>query len=186
MTTKRFLMGAILSLLMFNVQAQLLPPANPRSAPERTEDKKAVTVVLTQHKVVKDAAGKEVLKDADTVKPGDVIEYRAVYKNVSARGVRKVAANVPLPEGLEYLPGSAHPKKGVEFSSGDGVYGAEPLTRRAPGGRVQNLPYNEYRQVRWSVDELAPAAEIVVSVRAKVEGGASMNALAPSAAPPRQ
>jgi len=152
--------------------AQLAPPARaggPASPAPASQEQKAVTVALTQQKVVKDDKGRETLVEAETVKPGDTLEYRAVYKNVSAQPVKQLAATIPLPEGLEYLPNSAQPRKGVQFAPASGVYGAEPLTRKLPNGRTENLAYSEYRTVRWSVDQLAPGAEVTVVARAKVE-----------------
>lgn len=150
--------AALLSLaLVVPAWAQLAPAAAPAAA--STQQQQPITVVLSQKKVVKDERGRETLVEADTVKPNDVLEYRAVYKNVSTKPVKSVAANLPLPEGLEYMPGSAQPKKGVQFAPASGTYGAEPLTRKLPNGRTENLPYNEYRQARWVFDELAPGAE---------------------------
>jgi uncharacterized repeat protein (TIGR01451 family) len=160
--------AALLSLaLVVPAWAQLAPAAAPAAA--STQQQQPITVVLSQKKVVKDERGRETLVEADTVKPNDVLEYRAVYKNVSTKPVKSVAANLPLPEGLEYMPGSAQPKKGVQFAPASGTYGAEPLTRKLPNGRTENLPYNEYRQARWVFDELAPGAEATVITRAKVE-----------------
>lgn len=152
--------------------AQLAPPAKAGGAASpapTSQEQKAITVALTQQKVVKDDKGRETLVEAETVKPGDTLEYRAVYKNVSAQPVKQLAATIPLPEGLEYLPSSAQPRKGVQFAPASGVYGAEPLTRKLPNGRTENLAYSEYRTVRWSVEQLAPGAEVTVVARAKVE-----------------
>ncbi|MBP6896218.1 MAG: hypothetical protein KBC94_17530, partial [Pseudacidovorax sp.] len=78
--------------------------------------------------VVKDERGREKLEEVDGVRPGDVLEYRAVYRNVSKQALKGVAANLPLPEGLEYVARTAQPGKGAQFAlKADGAYEAEPL-----------------------------------------------------------
>lgn len=188
--------AAYLSLVLVSASwAQLAPAAKPSAAvpaaasPARAGEQKPITISLTQKKVTKDDKGREKLLDADGVSPNDVIEYRATYKNVSAVAVKQIAARIPLPEGLEYVPGSAEPKKGAQFAPASEVYGAEPLKKVLPDGRSVNLPYNEYRQVRWVIDQLAPGAETTVAVRAKLEavvpltGSAAGPATASAAAP---
>ncbi|WP_323503886.1 hypothetical protein, partial [Cryobacterium sp. RTS3] len=58
---------------------------------------------LIQAKVTKTADGKEHFSSADSIRPGDVIEYRAVYTNRTDKPVNGVIATLPVPEGLEYL-----------------------------------------------------------------------------------
>lgn len=140
------------------------------AATSSTAGQRPLSISLSQKKVKKDEHGREVLVDASSVLPNDVIEYRAVYRNVSNSALKRISAALPLPEGLEYLPNSAQPKKGVQFAgAAANVYGPEPLQRTLANGRTEALPYNEYRQVRWAIDELAPGAEVVVVARAKVE-----------------
>ena len=129
----------------------------------------AVTVVLTQAKVVKAADGKEKLVDAASVKPGDVIEYRATYTNRSTNTVKNVVASLPIPEGLQYQPMSAKPGATiVQAAVKGGVFGAEPLTRKV-AGKVEPVPYADYRSLRWNLGELPAAGVAVVSARAAVQ-----------------
>lgn len=159
------ILALVLSLLSVPASAQL----NTGAAASATEAR-PVTISLSQKKVKKDERGREVLVEATSVLPNDVIEYRAVYRNVGTGVVKRVSAALPLPEGLEYLPHSAQPKKGVQFAgAAANVYGPEPLQRTLANGRVEPLPYNEYRQIRWAIDELAPGAEVTVVARARVE-----------------
>jgi len=130
---------------------------------------KAVTVKLTQFKVLKAADGKESLVDAATVKPGDVVEYRAVYTNKADVAVKNLAGELPIPEGLEYLPKSATPGAFlVQAATRNGVFGAEPLVRQV-AGKTEPVPYSEYRMLRWNLGQLPPGGEAVVSARARVE-----------------
>lgn len=129
----------------------------------------AVTVLLTQAKVVKGADGKEQLLDAATVKPGDVIEYRATYTNRSAKPVTGVVATLPIPEGLQYQPLTAKPGATlVQAAVKGGDYSAEPLIRTV-AGKVQPVPYAEYRSLRWSLGQLPAGGSAAVSARAFVQ-----------------
>lgn len=133
---------------------------------------RAVEIALTQQKVLTAANGKERLVDATNVLPGDVIEYRATYRNVSKGVVSGLAADLPIPEGLEYVAGSASPAAGVKAaaarSAAPGAFGVLPLVQKSPDGRVVAVPLTEYRVLRWSVAKLAPGAQLVVRARARV------------------
>ena len=95
--------------------------------------KPAVDVVLVQSKVTRDAQGKEQLVAAGAVKPGDVLEYRASYTNKSAKPVKGLVASLPIPEGLEYLPGTAAPGgEKVMAATKDGRFAAVPLAGNSP------------------------------------------------------
>lgn len=173
LSSLRLIGPAVLSLVLAVPALAQLAPSASASAPAKVEQKaeqKPLTVELTQKKVVKDERGREKLEEVDGVRPGDVLEYRAVYRNVSKQPLKGVAANLPLPEGLEYVARTAQPGKGAQFAlKADGAYEAEPLMRKGADGRMQPVPLNEYRQIRWRLEELAPGAEAVVSARAKVE-----------------
>ncbi|MBO9644318.1 MAG: DUF11 domain-containing protein [Pseudacidovorax sp.] len=169
----RLIAPALLSVVLAVPAFAQLAPSASTSTPAKVEQKaeqKPITVELTQKKVVKDERGREKLEEVDGVRPGDVLEYRATYKNESKQPIKGVAANLPLPEGLEYVARSAQPARGVQFAlKADGTYEAEPLMRKRADGGAQQVPYDEYRQIRWRLDELAPGAQVVVSARAKVE-----------------
>lgn len=153
--------------------------AQAQPAKATADKKEAVIIQLTQKKVVSGPQG-EKLEEAASVKPGDVIEYRATYTNVSKQAVQGLVAKLPVPEGLEYLPKSAKPFNAtLQMAARDGQFGVEPLQRKAADGSVQLLPYNEYRTMRWNIGQLNAGASVVVSARAKVESAAT-TAVAPS------
>lgn len=138
-------------------------------APTEAAQKKTVAVVLTQAKVVKDAQGKEQLVAADSVKPGDVLEYTATYTNHTGKNVTGLVANLPIPEGLEYLPKTAKPGATlVKVATKDGAFAAEPLARTV-NGKSEPVPYNEYRSLRWTLGQLPANGSAAVTARAKVE-----------------
>lgn len=131
--------------------------------------KSTLTAILTQKKVVTSASGSEVLEDASTVKPGDVIEYRVTYTNHGQRPVAQLKAQLPIPEGLEYLPLSAKPGADlVKAATKDGVFAPEPLMRRGSEKQVA-VPYSEYRHMQWTLGVLPANGVAVVSARARVE-----------------
>ncbi|MDY7579507.1 hypothetical protein RGU70_14405 [Herbaspirillum sp. RTI4] len=130
--------------------------------------KSAVTVQLSQSRVVKGADGKEQLLDAKSVKPGDVIEYRVTYTNRSDKAVSGVVATLPIPVGLEYQSQSARPNAiPVQAATSDQVYGAEPLIHKI-GGKTEPVPYADYRTLRWTIGQLAAHGQAIVSARAVV------------------
>lgn len=139
-----------------------------------------VRVALTAQRVsVTD--GKEVFATAEKARPGDVIEYRAVYRNDGKTAVRELFATLPVPTGLEYLPKTAAPA--VVLASTDGSsFSPVPLLRkeRTADGRevVREVPLAEYRALRWPVGTLAAKESRTVSARMRVVPLASVAAVA--------
>ena len=130
----------------------------------------AIAVELQQHKVVKAADGKEQLLDAASVKPGDVLEYTVTYTNKTGKAVSGLVADLPIPEGLEYLPRSAKPGATlVKAAVKDGEFAAEPLKRKTRDGKPEPVPYSDYRALRWTLGQLPAGGVASVSARAKVE-----------------
>ncbi|MDI3381561.1 hypothetical protein ACFPPF_03910 [Xenophilus aerolatus] len=158
-------------LLVGGVAVAAAQPAAPAAAAPSAADakKKTVEVVLTQAKVVKGANGAEQLLDATAVKPGDIIEYRATYTNNTGKAVSGLVANLPLPEGLEYQAKSAKPgAELVKAATKDGVFAAEPLMRKVDG-KLERVPYSDYRSLRWTLGQLPANGVTAVSARARVE-----------------
>ncbi len=114
---------------------------------------------------------REVLASAAQAKPGEILEYRAVYTNDGKRAVRQLLATLPIPAGVEYLPRTAAPT--VVLASLDGVsYAAVPLTRkeRTADGRevIREIPASQYRFLRWAVGTLAAKQACTVTARVRV------------------
>jgi len=155
------------------LMAAIAVPAFAQSAASKaaaaSAEQKIVSVVLTQSKVVKAADGTEQLQDATSVKPGDVLEYKATYTNNTGKSVSGLVANLPIPEGLEYLPKSAKPGASlVKAATGDGVFAAEPLTHIV-AGKTEPVSYGDYRSLRWTLGQLPANGVTAVSARAKVQ-----------------
>ncbi len=128
-------------------------------------------VTMDVRKVVKTADGKESLESAEQAKPGDILQYTAVYLNKSKNNLRDLDATIPIPAFTEYVPGSSRPA-GAKASVDGQTFQSIPLRRkvtRADGQAVMQLvPYADYRSLRWSAGNLAANQELKFSTRVKV------------------
>lgn len=128
----------------------------------------AIETTLEQRKVVRAADGRERLVPADTVKPGDVIEYVATYRNTTREPVRNLEATLPIPAHTELVPGSARRAK-ASLDARD--FGDIPLKRATlrDGRQVEELvPYRDYRYLRWYAGELGAEMSVTFTARVKV------------------
>lgn len=142
-----------------------------------------LAATLEAHLVVA-ANGKERFAAASAAKPGDVLEYRATYKNVSKAPLRAVMATLPVPAaGVEYLSNSAMPAGPVEASLDGLQFAPVPLKRlvKTPDGKQQQqlVPAAEYRFLRWPLGDLPAGASKTVSARVRVIDGATLTAAQP-------
>ena len=139
-------------------------------APAIAQAGEPVHVALTAQRVITQN-GHEVLAPADKASPGEVIEYRATYRNNSASPIRELVATLPIPNGVELLPSTTAPA-GVEASLDGRHYAAMPLTRivrDASGHEVKReVPLAEYRSLRWTIGGLAPKDSRTVAARVRV------------------
>ncbi len=133
-----------------------------------------VQVVLTgQRVVVQD--GKESLAAADKARPGDVVQYQAVYRNAGDAAAKNVAATVPIPSGMALVADSAKPAA-PEASLDGKNFSPTPLLREVKNGagvmEKQPVPLAEYRALRWALPELAPGKTATFVLRAQVQNNA--------------
>ncbi|MEB0138205.1 MULTISPECIES: hypothetical protein [unclassified Undibacterium] len=163
LTVSLCLQLGIASLLALGMHA-----AQAQSAATGKTTESAVTVELIQAKVTKTADGKEHFSSADSIRPGDVIEYRAVYTNRTDKPVNGVIATLPVPEGLEYLPHSAKPNVNVQAAAKNGEFAAEPLMHLV-AGKSTPRPYADYRKVNWQLGQLPAHGKATVSLRVGVQ-----------------
>ena len=133
-----------------------------------------VSVALSAQRVTAKTGGREVMERADRAKPGDVIEYRATYRNAGSAAVRKVDATLPIPAGTEYLGHSARPAPGLASTDGR-TFAPIPLMRRVrlADGRdvMREVPASEYRWLRWSLGSIDSRGERSVTARVRVSPG---------------
>ena len=130
-----------------------------------------LAIQLTMKKVVADAKGNEKLVEAPNVKPGDLIEYTATYRNRSKQAITGVNGSLPVPAGLEYVKQSAKPANALATADGS-QFAAEPLTRKVKDKngieQTVEIPYAEYRSLRWDIGNLDAGKRSVVSARMRV------------------
>ena len=130
-----------------------------------------VTVELTASRVTKEK-GKDVHAPAEQARPGDLLEYRALYKNEGKSEARGLAATLPIPRGTQYVPGTAQPRR-VEASLDGRTFAAVPLTRKvklADGRTVtREVPASEYVALRWPLGALPVSQSREVTARVRIE-----------------
>lgn len=127
--------------------------------------------------VVPEPGAPERRVDAAQAQPGDLLEYRAVYRNDTARTLSRAQLTLPVPlagHAVEYLHGSAQPA--TASASRDGRrYAAPPLyiDRVGADGRAQRVPAPaaDYRFLRWELGDLPPGAIRTVHARVRVLAG---------------
>ncbi len=113
--------------------------------------------------------GKEELEPASSVSPGDVVEYVALHRNVSARRLLKVDFSIPIPFGTTLWLGSMQPASGVLQTLEAAAKDAKPDT-----------PGKDRPRVVWRFDQLDPGQSVKFSLRVSIDADAS---LAPAPAP---
>ena len=128
-------------------------------------------IELTAQKVTRDQGGKEVLVSAETAKPGEVIQYTASYKNAGKSAVTNVKGVIPVPEGMEYLSGTAKPEK-INASLDGKKYEPVPLKRKVklPNGKetLADVPYRDYRFIQWDLKSLPAGGSAAATARMKI------------------
>jgi uncharacterized repeat protein (TIGR01451 family) len=127
--------------------------------------------VLEQNRVVLQD-GREVLQSADRVSPGDTLQYRVRYSNKGSGPATNLVITLPIPKGLEYTPTAG--QAAASQASLDGQrFESLPikrLTRAADGNEaLREVPFAQYRALRWQVEQLPAGKSVLFSARAKVE-----------------
>jgi uncharacterized repeat protein (TIGR01451 family) len=156
---KKSVIAAVLAIAGF--QGIYAAAATPVAARLAEAVKSPLTVQLSVKKViVKD--DKEVLVDAANAAPGDILEYRAEYKNVGRAAIGKAALTLPLPQHTSYVRGSALPAS-MTASNRSAItdFKSLPLLPQTEDDGVGAL--------RWSVAKLAPGQNAIVSARVRID-----------------
>jgi uncharacterized repeat protein (TIGR01451 family) len=125
---------------------------------------------LEQQKVVRAADGSESRAAASSVRPGDVIEYVATYRNTGRAPITDVAATMPIPPNTEFVAGSARPASGKASVDGT-TYAPIPLVRKVmrDGKAIEEpVPTREYRYLRWSAPSLGANETARFTARVRV------------------
>lgn len=129
-----------------------------------------VKIALVAKKIIVTENG-ETAEPATTSKPGDLLQYEAIYRNTSPGAVGQLLATVPVPERLALVAASATPAGALASTDGQ-HFAPMPLmraVRQADGTVVQQpVPLSEYRALRWTISELAAGERATVRLRAQV------------------
>lgn len=139
--------------------------------PINAEESGPIDVQLTILKV-ESAPGSEVLVPLVTIRPGDLLQYEIVYRVKGNDEVLELLAQLPIPDGMEYVPDSAKPQK--VLASLDGVEFLPlplPDKEKLADGQAsfERIGAKKYRTLGWTMRGLAPGNEFTVSARFKVD-----------------
>lgn len=130
-----------------------------------------LVTTLDARKVIAGADGKESFEAATVVKPGDVIEYVAAYRNTGKQPLAKLEATLPIPPNTEFIIASARPATAQASVDGQN-FKPMPLKRkvRAADGKEseQLVPPRDYRFLRWYPDALGGEKALSFSARVRV------------------
>ena len=158
------------SKMIFKTLAAILMLAVAAPLAAQGPAKPGVETRLEVRKVTRLPDGRESVVDADSAKPGDILEYVVTYRNNSAEAVRDFHATLPIPQPTEYVAGSAKPPA-AKASLDAKAYEAMPLKRKVlRDGRDVEEPValREYRYLQWSAPELGAGKTLTYIARVRV------------------
>ena len=117
------------------------------------------------------ASGHELLKPATAARPGDLLQYRAVYSNSGNQPADHLMASLPVPPGTTLQSSGIEPA-GAQATVDGSHFAPMPLMRSVVGtdGRPhpQPVPLSEVRALRWDLGTLAPRETRAVQLRVHV------------------
>ena len=182
MTARLLALPALLALL-----ALLSAAPAPAQAPQ-------ALVITAQNLMAGDARHHAIAArggDSSVVMPGDVVQYRLLFRNVTRGAIRGVVFNNPLPAGLRYDGGSAAANRddvAIDYSiDGGKSYASQPMIEvEIDGKRVERpAPAEMYTHIRWTVKgPVLPGATVRAEFRARL--AAPVQAPGAPASVPRQ
>ena len=130
---------------------------------------KLVTLTLKADKQVmneKNIASFQAIAGKASVKHGDIIMYTVVAKNNSRCPLKNLVLKQPIPQGTEYVKGSAMAIDGAEllFSiDGGKTFSAKPTVDKQP------VPETSYNYLRWRFIGKTPAnAQIKTTYKLRI------------------
>lgn len=160
-TTRRHLAGLLLLAAMTWVPAVWAAPV--------------VASKLDVRQVVV-ASGHEVLKPATAIKPGDLLQYRAVYTNSGDQPAGHLLASLPVPAGTSLAATGTEPA-GAQASVDGTHFAPMPLMHTVTGKdgkpRQEPVPLSAIRALRWDLGSLLPNQPRAVQIRVHVNTPAS-------------
>ena len=117
--------------------------------------------------LVRTVDGAEVLEPVTAqtqIKKGELVEYQVLLTNNGKDRVRDMRVALSLPAGAEFT-GFVSPSIGTQASADGSRFVFMPI-RSSVNGTTQNLPFAQYKALRWSIQDLGFCATTVVKYRA--------------------
>lgn len=119
--------------------------------------------------VVRTVDGQEALEPvtaATAIKSGDVVEYHGLFTNKGADRIRNMTVTLSLPQGAVFT-GQADPALGALASVDNNRFLHMPI-RANVNGVVQNLPFDQYKALRWTIEDIGIGGTAVVKYRVTI------------------
>jgi uncharacterized repeat protein (TIGR01451 family) len=153
-------------------------PASAPAPASESASQAPLGITLTVKKIVV-LGGEERQLDASHAEPGDILEYRAAYKNSGNTELNELSVTLPLPEHTRFISDSAFPV-GYKISTRlakeifmppDAKENTEKTAGKSGvGNNMMPGAGNPYGALRWTIEKLAPGQTVVVGVRVRVDG----------------
>jgi uncharacterized repeat protein (TIGR01451 family) len=144
------------------------------AAAQRAAPALPLATELSLARIVVRDDGKEAQTPATQVRPGDTLQYTALYRNQGKTTLHDVVASLPVPQGMQLVPTQPD---GLQASTDGKTFARLPLTRRVQqaDGRWQDVPVPlaEIRYVRWPARALAAGEQFNASLRVQVVAAGS-------------
>jgi len=130
-----------------------------------------LAISLTAKKVILKENNQEQLLEADQAMPGEIIQYDAHYQNMGTAALRNLSPTLPIPEGMVFLPSSAHPPLAAASLDGK-TFQSVPITKEIllANGEKQTVEVSptEYRALQWKLGDLKKGGQAIVTARTQI------------------
>lgn len=120
----------------------------------------ALKMSLSASKVVTNNQGERVYIPVNTAKVGTLIQYKATYSNTLNTAIQNTTVTLPIPANTEFT-GEAYPPS-AQASLDYYNYRDLPLMRMEEGKLVE-VPYSEYKSLRWDIKYIPPHKSVNVA-----------------------
>lgn len=153
-------------------------------------EKSPLRIVLAVQKIYR-KNGKEHREEAGVAAPGDLLEYRAEYRNTGKTALENVVLTLPLPDRSSFVSGSAQPAAVMASTSDKRTIfrtlatidaalqtdapaipsvSAMALMPLAPALSATAPKEIKIAVLQWSIEKMSPNQVVTVSARVRVDG----------------
>lgn len=142
-----------------------------------TQTPAPLTNTMDAYVIELNSKGKEVAVHAETVEPGEMVEYRLTYNNISEKALNGLVVTGPIPSNTQYIGQTAQAGATSQFIvsiDGGKTFESEPVKRivKDADGKDKEviIPAEQYTHLRWNVnDTLNAGAQQVYTYRVAVK-----------------